>query len=65
LYIGKAKDLKKRVHQYFVPGSVRKQDMMQKASSVEFLIVNNESEALYLEDNMIKQNKPEYNNMLK
>lgn len=39
--------------------------MLNKASSVDFLIVNNESEALYLEDNLIKQHQPEYNNLLK
>jgi len=65
LYIGKAKDLKKRIIQYFSPGSLWKQDMISQAHSVDFLIVKNESEALYLEDNLIKENKPEYNNLLK
>lgn len=65
MYIGKAKNLQKRVGQYFAPNSVRKQEMLNKASSVDFLIVNNESEALYLEDNLIKQHQPEYNNLLK
>lgn len=65
LYIWKAKDLKKRVSQYFTPGSVWKQEMLNKADSVDFVIVKNESEALYLEDNLIKKHKPYYNNMLK
>ena len=39
--------------------------MLEKATKVDFLIVKNESEALYLEDNMIKQHKPFYNNLLK
>ena len=39
--------------------------MLEKADKVDFLIVKNESEALYLEDNMIKQHQPEYNNLLK
>jgi excinuclease ABC subunit C len=39
--------------------------MLIKAKKVDFLIVKNESEALYLEDNLIKQHQPEYNNLLK
>ncbi|MFA7298696.1 MAG: GIY-YIG nuclease family protein [Candidatus Absconditabacterales bacterium] len=65
LYIGKAKNLQKRLSQYFSPNSVRKQEMLDKADKVDFLMVKNESEALYLEDNMIKQHQPEYNNLLK
>ncbi|MCF7834815.1 GIY-YIG nuclease family protein [Candidatus Gracilibacteria bacterium] len=65
LYIGKAKDLKKRVAQYFSPGSIWKQEMLEKANCVDFVLVKNESEALYLEDNLIKKHKPYYNNMLK
>lgn len=65
LYIGKAKNLQKRLGQYFSPNSLRKQEMLEKADKVDFLIVKNESEALYLEDNMIKQHQPEYNNLLK
>ncbi len=65
LYIGKAKNLQKRLGQYFSPNSLRKQEMLEKAEKVDFLMVKNESEALYLEDNMIKQHQPEYNNLLK
>ena len=65
LYIGKAKNLKKRVSQYFTPGSLRKQEMVSKAESLDFHSVNNESEALYLEDNLIKKHQPYYNNLLK
>jgi len=65
LYIGKAKNLKKRVSQYFSPGSLRKQEMVSKAESLDFHSVNNESEALYLEDNLIKKHQPYYNNLLK
>lgn len=65
LYIGKAKNLQKRIGQYFSPNSLRKQEMLEKADKVDFLIVKNEGEALYLEDNMIKQHQPEYNNLLK
>ncbi|MDR2416350.1 MAG: GIY-YIG nuclease family protein [Candidatus Peribacteria bacterium] len=65
LYIGKAKHLQKRVAQYFTPGSLRKQEMLTKATVVDFLIVKNEGEALYLESNLIKKHKPFYNTMLK
>lgn len=65
LYIGKAKNLQKRLSQYFSPNSLRKQEMLEKADKVDFLMVKNESEALYLEDNLIKQHQPEYNNLLK
>jgi excinuclease ABC subunit C len=39
--------------------------MLNKANKIDFIVVNNESEALYLEDNLIKKYKPYYNNMLK
>lgn len=65
LYIWKAKNLKNRVSQYFNPNSVRKQDMLNKADTVDFLQVKTESEALYLEDNLIKKHQPPFNNMLK
>lgn len=65
MYIGKAKDLKNRVKQYFAPGSVWKQDMLSKATKLDFVIVQTESEALYLEDNLIKKHKPVYNSLLK
>ena len=65
LYIWKAKNLKNRVSQYFNPNSVRKQDMLNKADTIDFLQVKTESEALYLEDNLIKKYQPQFNNMLK
>ena len=65
LYIWKAKNLKKRVSQYFTPGSVWKQEMVAHAENVEFIIVENESESLYLESNLIKKYQPPFNNMLK
>jgi len=65
LYIWKAKNLKNRVSQYFNPNSVRKQEMLNKADKVDFLQVKTESEALYLEDNLIKKHQPPFNNMLK
>ncbi len=65
LYIGKAKNLQKRLQQYFAPGSLRKQEMLAQASGLDFHVVQNESEALYLEDNMIKKHQPYFNNLLK
>ena len=65
LYIGKAKNLQKRVSQYFTPGSVWKQDMVAQATNIEFVHVNNESEAIYLESNLIRKHQPPYNNLLK
>lgn len=65
LYIWKAKNLKKRVSQYFTPWSVWKQDMVAHADKVEFIVVENESESLYLESNLIKKDQPPFNNMLK
>lgn len=65
LYIGKAKNLHKRVQQYFTPGSVWKQEMLHRAVSVEYVSVHNESEALYLESNLIKEHQPPFNSLLK
>jgi excinuclease ABC subunit C len=67
LYIGKAKDLKKRVSSYF-----QKKDHDQKTlalvgriATVDFIVTRNEVEALILENNLIKQHQPKYNIDLK
>lgn len=65
LYIGKAKNLKNRLAQYFQKWSVWKQDMLLNAEKVEFHIATTESEALFLEDNLIKKHTPPYNSLLK
>lgn len=65
LYIGKAKNLQKRIIQYFSPWSVWKQDMLNKADDMEFITCQSEQEALVLESNMIKQHQPLYNRLLK
>jgi excinuclease ABC subunit C len=65
LYIGKAKNLYKRVKQYFAHGSVWKQDMLMQAYHVDFMITQSESECLYLEDNLIKKHQPPFNRLLK
>ena len=67
IYVGKAKNLKKRVSQYFL----RKQDhikvknMVQNVADFDFFVVNDELEALALENNLIKKHKPYYNILLK
>lgn len=65
LYVGKAKNLQKRLIQYFAPWSVWKQDMLNKAKDMEFINCQSEQEALLLESNLIKQHQPIYNRLLK
>ena len=65
LYIGKAKSLQKRIAQYFSPNSLWKQEMMQEASEIEYITTKNEHDALFLEENLIKEHQPEYNKLLK
>lgn len=67
IYVGKAKILKNRVRQYFKshkhPPKVAK--MVENISDFEYIITDNEKEALILENNLIKENKPKYNILLK
>jgi len=66
IYIGKAKNLKNRVQSYFNKNNTNKSTIMvSNAISVEYLLVNNEVEALITEANMIKEYKPKYNISLK
>ena len=68
IYVGKAKDLHKRVAQYFVPAErlTRKTAVMvSKIADAEFTVVESEADALLLENNLIKQFKPRYNILLK
>ncbi|SHL48416.1 excinuclease ABC subunit UvrC [Chryseobacterium polytrichastri] len=67
LYVGKAKNLKKRVLSYFnknLPG-YRTKIMVGKIQRLETTIVNSEYDALLLENNLIKEHQPFYNVMLK
>lgn len=68
LYVGKAKSLRKRVSQYMRPGADGRALMpylQKEADSVETWIVGSETEALLLENNLIKKYLPKYNVLLK
>lgn len=67
LYVGKAKNLKKRVSSYFTKNhqSARLRVLVGKISNIQFTIVNSEQEALLLENALIKENQPRYNVLLK
>lgn len=65
IYIGKAKNLKKRVSQYFLrPQSGKVAAMVSHVDHFDFIIVNNEKESFILEMNMIQTHYPRYNIML-
>ncbi len=68
IYVGKAKDLFKRVHQYFVPPerlNAKTRILVSKIADVQYSVVDTEADALLLENNLIKQYKPRYNILLK
>jgi len=66
LYVGKARSLKKRVSSYFSGNQSGKTRMMlSKATELRHIVVDNESEALLLENSLIKKHQPRYNILLK
>jgi excinuclease ABC subunit C len=66
IYIGKAKNLKKRVSSYFTKNQSGKTTvMLNKAADIRHMVVDNESDALLLENNLIKKHQPRYNILLK
>ncbi len=67
IYVGKAKVLKNRVRQYFKSynHSLKVKKMIENISDFEYIITDNENEALILENNLIKEYKPKYNILLK
>ncbi len=68
IYIGKAKQLKNRVGQYFARAArhtEKVQKMVDNVSEFNFIVVASEFEALVLESSLIKQHKPKYNILLK
>ena len=68
IYVGKAKDLHKRVAQYFVPPerlTTKTRILVSKIADAQYSVVDSEADALLLENNLIKQYKPKYNILLK
>lgn len=67
IYVGKAKSLKKRVRQYFSKNIYdnKVRAMVSNIDDIEYILTNNEIEALILENNLIKKNKPFYNILLR
>jgi excinuclease ABC subunit C len=63
LYVGKARNLKKRVRAYVGPGDSRLhiRFMVQLVATVEYIVTDTEKEALILENTLIKQHRPKYN----
>lgn len=67
LYVGKAKNLKKRVGSYFTKSheNAKTRILVQKIVSIKHIVVTTETDALLLENNLIKKYQPRYNIMLK
>ncbi len=67
IYVGKAKNLKKRVTSYFnkTGQSYKTQKLVSLINNMEFVVVHTESDALLLENNLIKNHLPKYNILLK
>ena len=68
LYIGKAKSLRDRVRSYFSSEALadsKRGGLLNEARSIRDIVVNNEKEALALENNLIKEHQPKYNVLLK
>lgn len=68
LYVGKAKDLKNRVSNYFTKSGddrIHLPALLEKIHDIEYIVVDNEIEALLLETNLIKKLKPKYNILMK
>lgn len=67
IYVGKAKNLKRRVHSYFSKEhqSAKTRVLVSKIADIRYIVVNTEEDALLLENNLIKKYKPRYNVLLK
>ena len=67
IYVGKAKNLKKRVSSYFnrEHSDTKTRELVKKVEKIEYIICNSEIDALILENNLIKKYQPKYNILLK
>ena len=67
LYVGKAKNLKKRLASYFRQKGlpIKTETMMQRVTDIQVTVTHTENEALILESNLIKRHKPRYNILLR
>ncbi|HKW25123.1 MAG TPA: excinuclease ABC subunit UvrC [Terriglobales bacterium] len=68
IYVGKAKNLRSRVRSYFLLGraeDAKTGTLLREATDVDYIVVDNEKEALALENNLIKQKKPRFNILLR
>lgn len=67
IYVGKAKNLKRRVSSYFnkEQQTLKTRLLVAKIADIKYVVVNSEADALLLENNLIKQHKPRYNVLLK
>ena len=68
IYVGKAKSLRARVRSYFLEGAAedaKTGSLLREAVDVEYIVVDNDKEALALENNLIKQKKPRFNILLR
>ena len=67
IYVGKAKNLRRRVSSYFMKKqqTAKTQILVSKICDIKHIVVNNEEDALLLENNLIKKHKPQYNILLK
>ncbi|WP_010662253.1 excinuclease ABC subunit UvrC [Marinilabilia salmonicolor] len=67
IYVGKAKNLKKRVSSYFTkePDNAKTRILVRKIRDIKHIVVNSEQDALLLENNLIKKYQPRYNVLLK
>ena len=68
IYVGKANNLRSRVRSYFLEGAAENAKtgtLLREAVDLDYIVVDNEKEALALENNLIKQKKPRYNILLR
>ena len=66
IYIGKAKNIKKRVYSYFNDNvNVKTKKLVENIKDIQYIVVSSEKEALFLENKLIKKYKPYYNIKLK